>query len=142
MNYATSYRFFTSDVTRIWPVNATFTAAQRALVEYIVAYRDALFRHIKPGVTADMVLDQAAADMKQYLANKTFASPAHHKAVQEGLAFRCHFQHPVGMAFHDLGRIRGVPQQEGLVFTAHPLYWTLGEQAYTRTQEYPLSSVT
>lgn len=142
MDYAPDYRYYTSDVTRIWPVNGTFTAAQRALVEYIVAYRDALFRHIKPGVTADMVLDQAAADMKQYLANKTFASPAHHKAVQEGLAFRGHFQHPVGMAVHDVGRIRGVPLQEGMVFTIDPMIWIPEEQLYIRIEDVALVTAT
>jgi Xaa-Pro aminopeptidase len=99
----------TSDVTRIWPVNGKFTPAQTALYEYIVAYRDALFRHIRPGVTSDEVLDRAAAEMRQYLVGKTFASPAHLKAVQEGVRFRGHFQHPVGMAVHDVGRVRGVP---------------------------------
>jgi Xaa-Pro aminopeptidase len=43
MDYAPDYRYYTSDVTRIWPVNGKFTAAQTALVEYVVAYRDALF---------------------------------------------------------------------------------------------------
>ncbi len=31
MDYAPDYRYYTSDVTRIWPVNGTFTAAQAAL---------------------------------------------------------------------------------------------------------------
>ena len=138
MDYAPDYRYYTSDVTRIWPVNGKFSAAQAALYEYIVAYRDALFRHIRPGVTADQVLDSASADMKQYLVGKTFASPAHLKAVQQGLAFRGHFQHPVGMAVHDVGRVRGVPLRPGMVFTIDPMIWIHEEQLYIRIEDMAL----
>lgn len=138
MDYAPDYRYYTSDVTRIWPVNGTFTAPQRALYEFIVAYRDALFRHVRPGVTSDEVLDRAAADMRQYLVGKTFASPAHLKAVQEGVTFRGHFQHPVGMAVHDVGRIRGVPLQPGMVFTIDPMIWIPEERLYIRIEDVAL----
>jgi Xaa-Pro aminopeptidase len=138
MDYAPDYRYYTSDVTRIWPVNGRFTAAQTALYAYIVAYRDALFRYIKPGVTADQVLDSAAAEMRQYLVGKTFASPAHLRAVQEGLAFRGHFQHPVGMAVHDVGRVRGVPLAPGMVFTIDPMIWIPEEQLYIRIEDVAL----
>ena len=138
MDYAPDYRYYTSDVTRIWPVNGRFTTAQTALYAYIVAYRDALFRYIKPGVTADQVLDSAAAEMRQYLVGKTFASPAHLRAVQEGLAFRGHFQHPVGMAVHDVGRVRGVPLAPGMVFTIDPMIWIPEEQLYIRIEDVAL----
>jgi Xaa-Pro aminopeptidase len=138
MDYAPDYRYYTSDVTRIWPVNGTFTASQKALYEFIVAYRDALFRHVKPGVTSDEVLDRAAADMRLYLAGKTFASPAHLKAVQEGVTFRGHFQHPVGMAVHDVGRIRGVTLQPGMVFTIDPMIWIPEERLYIRIEDVAL----
>lgn len=138
MDYAPDYRYYTSDVTRIWPVNGTFTPAQAALYEFIVAYRDAFFRHIRPGVTSDEVLDRAAADMKQYLVGKTFASPAHLKAVQEGLIFRGHFQHPVGMAVHDVGRVRGVPLKPGMVFTIDPMIWLPEERLYIRIEDVAL----
>ena len=138
MDYAPDYRYYTSDVTRIWPVNGTFTAAQTALYEFIVAYRDALFRHVKPGVTADEVLDRAAADMRQYLVGKTFASLAHQRAVQQGLVFRGHFQHPVGMAVHDVGRVRGVPLRAGMVFTIDPMIWIPEERLYIRIEDVAL----
>lgn len=135
MDYAPDYRYYTSDVTRIWPVNGTFTPAQAALYEFIVAYRDAFFRHIRPGVTSDEVLDRAAAEMRQYLVGKTFASPAHRRAVEEGLAFRGHFQHPVGMSVHDLGRVRGVPLVPGMVFTIDPMIWIPEERLYIRIED-------
>jgi len=111
MDYAPDYHYYTSDVTRIWPVNGRFNKVQRELYNFIVAYRDALFKYIKPGVTSNEVLKQAAEDMKKYLVGKTFVKPSHLKAVQDGLVFRGHFQHSVGMAVHDVGRVRGVTLQ-------------------------------
>lgn len=138
MDYAPDYRYYTSDVTRIWPVNGRFTDGQRELYEFIVAYRDALFRYVKPGVTSDEVLDRAAADMKEYLAGRTFANPAHRRAVEEGLRFRGHFQHPVGMAVHDVGRVRGVPLRPGMVFTIDPMIWIHEERLYIRIEDVAL----
>jgi Xaa-Pro aminopeptidase len=135
MDYAPDYRYYTSDVTRIWPVNGKFSKAQTELYNYIVAYRDALFKYIKPGVTSNDVLDGAAADMKQYLVGKQFSNPAHLKAVQEGLLFRGHFQHPVGMAVHDVGRVGRVPLQPGMVFTIDPMIWIPEERLYIRIED-------
>lgn len=138
MDYAPDYRYYTSDVTRIWPVNGKFNSAQKALYDYIVAYRDALFKYIKPGVTSDEVLDGAAADMTQYLKGKKFAEPHHLKAVQEGIKFRGHFQHPVGMAVHDVGIVRGVPLRAGMVFTIDPMIWIPEERLYIRIEDMAL----
>jgi len=138
MDYAPDYENYTSDVTRIWPVNGKFSEEQKALYNFIVAYRDALFRYIKPGVTADEVLDKASADMKQYLVGKTFVKESHLKAVQDGLKFRGHFQHPVGMAVHDVGRVRGIPLEEGMVFTIDPMIWLHEERLYIRIEDVAL----
>lgn len=142
MDYAPDYHNYTSDVTRIWPVNGTFDPAQTALYEYIVAYRDALFRHLKPGITSDEVLDRAAADMGAYLKGKTFERPAHLKAVEEGLKFRGHFQHPVGMAVHDVGRVHHIPLQPGMVFTIDPMIWIPEERLYIRIEDVVVITAT
>ena len=135
MDYAPDYNYYTSDVTRIWPVNGKFSEEQSALYEFIVAYRDALFHYIKPGVTSNDVLKNAAADMKKYLIGKSFVKPAHLKAVQKGLTFRGHFQHPVGMAVHDVGRVQGITLQEGMVFTIDPMIWIPEERLYIRIED-------
>ena len=135
MDYAPDFKYYSSDVTRIWPVGGKFNEQQTALYNFIVAYRDALFKYIKPGVTSDHVLDQAAADMRQYLVGKQFVKPSHLTAVQEGLTFRGHFQHPVGMTVHDVGRVRGVKLQEGMVFTIDPMIWLRDERLYIRIED-------
>jgi len=135
MDYAPDYHYYTSDVTRIWPVNGKFNKKQAALYNFIVAYRDALFRYIKPGITSNEVLNNAAEDMKEYLIGKSFVKAAHLKAVQNGLTFRGHFQHPVGMAVHDVGRVHGVTLREGMVFTIDPMIWIPEERQYIRIED-------
>lgn len=138
MDYAPDYKYYTSDVTRIWPVNGKFDSAQKQLYNFIIAYRDALFKYIKPGVTSNEVLDKASADMKQYLVGKKFAKPAHLKAVEEGIKFRGHFQHPVGMAVHDVGQVHGVKLRPGMVFTIDPMIWIHEERLYIRIEDVAL----
>ena len=135
MDYAPDYRYYTSDVTRMWPVNGAYSAGQRALSDFILAYRDALLRHIRPGVTSDFVLDSAARDMARYLVGKRLDNPAHLQAVTDSLKFRGHFQHPVGMAVHDVGSVRGVKLQPGMVFTIDPMIWIHGERLYVRMED-------
>ncbi len=141
MDYAPDYHYYTSDVTRIWPVNGKFDEAQRQLYNFIVAYRDALFKYIKPGVTSKEVLDRASEVMKKYLVGKTFIKPEHLEAVQKGLVFRGHFQHPVGMAVHDVGRVHGVTLQPGMVFTIDPMIWIPEEKLYMRIEDVALVTV-
>ena len=135
MDYAPDYHYYTSDVTRIWPVNGKFNKKQAALYKFIVAYRDALFRYIKPGITSNEVLNKAAIDMKEYLIGTSFVKPSHLKAVQNALTFRGHFQHPVGMAVHDVGRVHGVTLKEGMVFTIDPMIWIPEERHYIRIED-------
>lgn len=138
MDYAPDYHYYTSDVTRIWPVNGKFDKAQSQLYNFIIAYRDALFKYVKPGVTSNDVLKAAAADMEKYLVGKTFANPSHLKAVQEGVKFRGHFQHTVGMAVHDVGRVRGAILEPGMVFTIDPMIWIRDERLYIRIEDMAL----
>jgi Xaa-Pro aminopeptidase len=135
MDYAPDYHNYTSDVTRMWPVNGKFDEAQTALYLFIEEYRNALFRHLRPGTTSDEVLDRAAADMEKYLEGKSFANEAHLKAVQNGLKFRGHFQHPVGMAVHDVGVVHHRPLEPGMVFTIDPMIWIPEERLYIRIED-------
>lgn len=135
MDYAPEYRYYTSDIARVWPVNGKYTPEQRALGEFILAYREALLRPIRPGVTSNDILDSAAQEMAKYLEAHPFAKPAHQKAAEAALKFRGHFQHPVGMAVHDVGQVRNVPLQPGMVFTIDPMMWIPEEKLYIRIED-------
>jgi Xaa-Pro aminopeptidase len=135
MDYAPDLRYYTSDVTRMWPVSGRHSDAQRTLARFILEYRQAFFRHIKPGVTPDDVLVRARRDMEGVLAKTTFASDGHRKAAEAMLTFRGHLQHPVGMTVHDPGAIWGKPFQEGVVFTIDPMMWIPDEKLYVRMED-------
>lgn len=135
MDYAPDLRYYTSDVTRVWPVSGTFTAAQRTLVTYILEYRAAFFRHIRPGITPEEVLVLARRDMEPVLARTRFATAAHRTAAEEMLSFRGHLQHPVGMTVHDPGTIWGQPFREGMVFTIDPMMWIPSDTHYVRMED-------
>ena len=138
MDYAPDYNNYTSDVTRIWPVNGVFNTDQAALYKFIVNYRNALFKYIKPGVNSDEVLRKASKDMKEYLVGKKFSKPRYLTAVQNALSFRGHFQHPVGMAVHDVGRVHGINLKKGMVFTIDPMIWIPEEKLYIRIEDVAL----
>lgn len=135
MDYAPDLRYYTSDVTRMWPVSGTHTDAQRTLADFILEYRTAFFRHIKPGVTPEEVLVLARRDMAPVLARTQFAKATHRKAAEEMLTFRGHLQHPVGMTVHDPGVIWGQPFREGMVFTVDPMMWIPDEKLYVRMED-------
>ena len=135
MDYAPDLRYYTSDVTRMWPVSGTHTDAQRVLANFILEYRAAFFRHIRPGVTPDEVLAQARREMEQVLSRTTFAKESHRQAAEAMLSFRGHLQHPVGMTVHDPGTIWGRPLEEGVVFTVDPMMWIPDEKLYIRMED-------
>jgi Xaa-Pro aminopeptidase len=135
MDYAPDLRYYTSDVTRMWPVSGTHTVAQRTLATVILEYRAAFFRHIGPGVTPEEVLALARRDMEPVLARTSFDRASHRKAAEEMLAFRGHLQHPVGMTVHDPGVIWGQPLREGMVFTIDPMMWIPDEKLYIRMED-------
>lgn len=135
MDYAPDLRYYTSDVTRMWPVSGTHTDAQRTLARFILEYRAAFFRYIKPGVTPDEVLASARRDMEAVLAKTTFARETHRAAAEAMLSFRGHLQHSVGMTVHDPGSIWGRPFEAGMVFTVDPMLWIADEQLYVRMED-------
>jgi Xaa-Pro aminopeptidase len=135
MDYAPDYRYYTSDVTRMWPVNGKFDRAQRALYGFIIAYGKTLLSLIRPGVTADEILDEAAIRMEEVFRRTEFANENHRRAAREALAFRGHLSHPVGLAVHDVGDYRSRPLVPGIVFSVDPMLWVHEEQLYVRMED-------
>lgn len=135
VDYAPDLRYYTSDVTRMWPVSGTHTEAQRTLATFILKYRDAFFKYIKAGVTPEEVLAAARRDMEPVLASTRFAKDSHREAAEGMLTFRGHLQHHVGMTVHDPGTIWGQPFREGQVFTVDPMMWIPDEKLYVRMED-------
>ncbi|QOY85615.1 aminopeptidase P N-terminal domain-containing protein [Paludibaculum fermentans] len=135
MDYAPDYRYYTSDVTRMWPVNGKYTKDQRALCEFILAYRNALLKRIRPGVTADEVMNGARAEMTPLVAALAVSKEIYREGARGMLAFRGHLSHPVGMTVHDVGDYRKAPLAVGQVFSIDPMMWIPEERLYVRMED-------
>ncbi len=142
MDFAPEYHYYTSDVTRMWPVNGRFTPEQLELYNFVVAYRSALLNHIKPGVSVDQVLERASSEMADYIDRNTFSKPHYEKAVKAALTFRGHMQHPVGMAVHDVGNYKATPLTPGEVFAVDPMIWVPEEKLYVRVEDVVVVTLT
>ncbi len=136
MDYAPDYRYYTSDIGRVWPVNGKYQPWQRELLQFILEYRNAVMTRIRPGVTPRQIMDEAKTAMDAVSARTTFSKPAYERAartlVESGGGV---FSHTVGMAVHDVGRYNGAPLQPGQVFSVDPQLWVREENLYLRYED-------
>ncbi len=129
------YRYYASDITRIWPVNGRYDAVQRELYGFIVEYHRALLRRLRPGVTREQVQDEAAADMAPVVERTRWSKAIYAEAAQRSLVFPHHLSHSVGMAVHDVGNYRGRIMEPGLVLTVDPQLIIPEERRYLRVED-------
>lgn len=136
MDYAPDYRYYVSDVARMWPVGGRFAPWQRELLQFVLDYRNQVLPRIRPGVTVDAILGEARQAMEPILARTRFSKPAYaaaaRKLVETGGGV---FSHPVGMAVHDVGSYRGGPLKPGHVFSIDPQLWVPEETLYIRYED-------
>lgn len=135
MDYAPDYRYYTSDITRMWPVSGRYTPDQRALCEFILAYRNALLKRIRAGVTADDVMNGARGEMAPLVEKLAVSKEIYRAAARAMLDFRGHLSHPVGMTVHDVGDYRKAPLVAGQVFAVDPMLWIHEERLYMRIED-------
>jgi Xaa-Pro aminopeptidase len=136
MDYAPDYRYYVSDIGRVWPVNGKYAPWQRELLQFILEYRNAVMTRIRPGVTSRQIMDEAKAAMEPVFARTKFSKPTFEKAartlVETGGGV---FSHTVGMAVHDVGRYAGEPLKPGHVFSVDPQLWVREENLYLRYED-------
>ncbi len=135
MDYAPDFNYYTSDIGRMWPVSGEWEPWQLELYGFIVQYHRALLSRIRVGVSADDVLDDAAAEMGEVVAATAWSAPEFERAARDALGFRGHLSHPVGMAVHDVGSYRERPLPEGLVFSVDPMIWVPERNLYIRCED-------
>jgi len=135
MDAAPDYGYYTSDIGRMWPVGGTYAPWQRELYGFMVEYHKVLLARIRPGVMADQVLAEAAAEMAKVVARTAFSKPVYESAARRTLEFKGHLSHPVGMAVHDVGNYQAQPLQPGVVFAVDPQMWVPEEKLYIRVED-------
>jgi len=135
MDAAPDYRYYTSDIGRMWPVSGTWEPWQLELYGFIARYHAELLARIRPGVTSDDVLAGAAEVMRGVLERTAFSKPSYERAAREAIDFPYHLSHPVGMSVHDVGEYRGRPLVPGHVFSVDPMLWVPDERLYIRCED-------
>lgn len=136
LDYAPDYHYYTSDVTRMWPVNGRFAPWQRELLGFVLEYHKAILQRIRPGVTVDEIMEEAKAAMEPVFARWSFSKPIYEAAARD-LVNRGGgvFSHTVGMAVHDVGRYRDAPLRPGQVFAVDPQLRVPEERLYIRYED-------
>jgi Xaa-Pro aminopeptidase len=132
---APDYHYYTSDITRMWPVNGTFTSAQRALYGFVTAYHQTLLAGIRPGRTCDEIEEEAIEIMRSRLGEFNFATASHASGAEWMFNFRGHLSHSVGMSVHDGGGHKKVPLQPGMVFSVDPQMKIDKDRLYLRVED-------
>lgn len=142
MDFAPDVGYYMSDVTRMWPVNGKFSDWQRELYGFYLGCYQAILKAIRPGVTAQVIKQEAAREMQKILANSKFSKPIYEKGAREFVTSyeqaarnpRTSLGHWVGMATHDVGIDAG-PLRPGMVFTIEPALRIPEEQIYIRLED-------
>jgi Xaa-Pro aminopeptidase len=132
---APDYHYYTSDIGRMWPVNGTYSSAQRALYGFVVEYHKALLHGIRPGRMLADIREEAVETMKGVLARWTFDSPAHEAGARAMYDFRGHLSHSVGMSVHDGSGHYARPLEPGMVFSVDPQLRVPEQKLYVRVED-------
>ncbi len=135
MDYAPDYRYYVSDIGRMWPVDGTYRPWQRELLQFVLEYRNAVMSRIRPGVSPEAIRAEAKLAMEPVFARTKFSKPtfeaAARKLVETGGGV---FSHTVGMAVHDVGSYREA-LKPGHVFSVDPQLWVPEENLYFRYED-------
>jgi Xaa-Pro aminopeptidase len=139
MDYAPEYHYHTSDIGRMWPVNGSFSPWQRELLQFVLDYRNAVIKRIRPGVTSRQIMEEAKTAMEPVFARTKFSKPEYEQAartlVEQGGGV---FSHPVGLSVHDDGDYSREPLKPGQVFSIDPAIRVPSENLYLRYEDVVL----
>jgi Xaa-Pro aminopeptidase len=136
MDFAPDYGYYTSDVTRMWPINGTYSPVQRELLQFVLDYRNAVLKLIRPGVTTKSIYEQARAAMEPVLQRTRFSKPVYEQAARKMVETGGGtLSHPVGLAVHDDGPYNRDVLKVGHVFSIDPQLWVPEENLYIRYED-------
>lgn len=124
MDAGCEYHGYTSDITRTWPINGTFTREQKLLYEIVLDVQIALIQALKEMPS----LDQLYRNMCSLLAKNLqeiglIPESLSGNKLLTTMHMYCphHVSHYLGMDVHDTGKIsREIKVQPGMVVTVEP----------------------
>ena len=135
MDYAPDYRYYVSDIGRVWPVNGSYKPWQRELLQFTLDYHKAVMSRVKPGATPQQILADARAAMEPIVAKTKWSKPAYEAAARRLIETSGGaLSHMVGMAVHDVGSYRD-GLKPGHVFSIDPQLRVPEENLYLRFED-------
>ncbi len=136
MDFAPDYGYYTSDVTRMWPVNGKYSPVQRELLQFVLEYRNAVMKLIRPGITTKEIIAQAKVAIAPVLQQTKFSKPVYEQAARKMVETGGGtLSHPVGLAVHDDGPYNRDVLKIGHVFSIDPQLWVPEENLYIRYED-------
>lgn len=140
VDYGPDYKYYVSDITRVFPANGRFSPRQREFYAiYLQMYR-ALLASMRPRITPIEVVKDAVARMDACIASFPFTDPAiKEAAIRFADGFRNRravpsLGHSVGMEVHDVGAPLPV-LQPGQIFTIEPAMSIPAEKMSMRLED-------
>lgn len=128
-DYGADYDYYTSDITRTWPVSGRFTAEQEKWYRCILEARNTIIGAMKPGVSV-RDLQKAAEPVYQ-----------RHGFLQGYLNSGRYVGHFVGLSVHDPGDERK-PFVPGVVFNVEPVIEFPDRKIHLRLEDTILITAT
>jgi Xaa-Pro aminopeptidase len=125
-DYAPDYKYYQSDVTRVFPADGKFTARQREFYEIYLRLYQALMTSIEVHKRPIDVIANAVKKMDAVMASYSFTDDRVKSAAVTFVAgFRSRTQaaslgHNVGLEVHDPGGLQADTLEPGRIFTIEP----------------------
>ncbi|XP_076549350.1 xaa-Pro aminopeptidase 3 isoform X2 [Osmia lignaria lignaria] len=124
MDAGCEYHGYSSDVTRTWPINGTFTQEQKIVYDVVLDVQKTLIRQLKEFPS----LDQLYHDMCSLLSKRLQEIRLIPKDLSRTELFSAvhtycphHVSHYLGMDIHDTGKMsRNLKLQPGMIITVEP----------------------
>ncbi len=137
-DWAPDYKYYTSDVTRMFPANGTFDPDQREMYDIYLRLYQALMTSIKPYETPAAIRAVALAKMEAIFDDYEFTNS---KIRDASVTFIDRYRgpsrglgHMVGMEVHDV-RAPYEVMQPGMVFTIEPALRIPEDKVYIRLED-------
>jgi Xaa-Pro aminopeptidase len=123
-DYAPDYKYYVSDVTRVFPANGKFTPRQREFYTIYLRLYQALMTSIKVHEAPSKIIKEAVAKMDAVMASFKFTDPKIREAATRFVErYRASTSnslgHTIGMEVHDV-RLPTQTLEPGQLFTIEP----------------------
>lgn len=124
------YEYYTGDITRTFPVDGKFTAAQKRVYQGVLDLQKSLIAGVKPGLLFKSMQETTIEYLTDLMIELKLLTGTRAQLI-ESLAYKKYYPHGVGhwlgMDVHDVGLhvLDGEPRrlEPGMVFTIEPGFY-------------------